>query len=182
MDRTRLERATFLETRCLSAQVAQVVQLRATDFTLTDNFQLGDTWAVHWEDTLDTNGVRNLTDREGPTIALAGNPNDDAFEHLNTLFGAFGDANMHTHGVARTEVGKCFLTVLRSFDLIRGCTLMLAPDSAPVGVTEVRRGTLHKPNGPSTGDPSRTSFIRRFWVELRESIAMTRATSPTVYL
>src|SRR3982074_2880991 len=68
-----LEVALLLDAGLLATQVAQVVQLGATDVTTGDDLDRLDRRAVEREGPLDTDAVADLADREGlaRTTALA---------------------------------------------------------------------------------------------------------------
>src|SRR5690606_15545025 len=90
----------------LAAQVAQVVQLGATDAAAGGDLDLLDHRGVHGEGALDTDAVADLADREGLPGARALPPDHDALEDLDTGPVALGDPDVHVERVARAEVGN----------------------------------------------------------------------------
>ena len=61
----KLPVALFANFRCTSCAVAQVVQLRATNITMAEQFKLGNSWAVHWEGALYSDAVAEFANRVG---------------------------------------------------------------------------------------------------------------------
>src|SRR5678816_2861428 len=57
-------RLALLDARCLSGEMAQVIQLCAAYAATTDNRDTGDHRAVHGENALDADSARDLPDRE----------------------------------------------------------------------------------------------------------------------
>ena len=88
----------------LAHLVAEVVQLGATDATMTNDLELGDLGAVKREGTLNTDTEGHLADGEGLAGTGAGHADDVALEDLDALAVAFlnavvnldvvGDANL----------------------------------------------------------------------------------------
>src|SRR5688500_5237458 len=97
--------ATLLDLGRLAAQVAQVVQLRATDVTAGDDLDLLEDRRVEREGPLDTHAEGDLADGEGTADAGALHANDDALELLYAGTAALDDLYVDVHGVAGAEVG-----------------------------------------------------------------------------
>src|SRR5258708_3705015 len=98
-----LEVALLLDAGLLATQVAQVVQLGATDVTTGDDLDRLDRRAVEREGPLDTDAVADLADREGLARTTALAADDHALEDLDTAPRAFSDADVHLERVTRAE-------------------------------------------------------------------------------
>ena len=98
--------ALFLDLGCLAAQVAQVVQLGAPDFTAGHDLDLVDVGAVYREGAFHADAEGDFPDGEGfpNTATLAAD--DNALEDLDTRLGAFDHFDVHVEGVARVECGN----------------------------------------------------------------------------
>ena len=88
----------------LAAQIAQVVQLGATDGALADQLDRVDARGVQREHALHALAVADLANGEGAvhTGVLAGD--HDALIGLDTLARAFDDLHVHADGIARGEL------------------------------------------------------------------------------
>src|SRR5688572_19867863 len=98
--RARLLRANA---RCLATQLAEVIQLRAPDLSAPHDRDVADHGAVHGEDALDADAVRDLADGEGLADTAAAPGNADALECLKALFLTFLDPHVDSQRVAGTE-------------------------------------------------------------------------------
>ena len=96
--------ALLLDLGCLTAQVTQVVQLRATNLTARQNIDLVNVWGVHWEGTLHTNTEGNLTDGEGLADAGVLTLDHNTTENLHTGLGALDDLDVNVEGVTGAEL------------------------------------------------------------------------------
>ena len=88
----------------LAHLVAEVVQLGATDATMTDDLELGDLGAVKREGTLDTDTEGNLADGEGLTGTGAGHADDVTLENLDALAVAFLNAVVNLDVVGNADL------------------------------------------------------------------------------
>lgn len=93
----------FLDFRSLADLVAKVVQLGATNGTVTDDLNLVDLGRVYREGTLDADGEADLADGEGLTARMTVTTDNVALEDLNTLAVAFLDAIVNLDGVTDVE-------------------------------------------------------------------------------
>src|SRR6185503_17892071 len=93
----------FLDAGRLAGQGAQVIELGLTDATAADHLDVADHRAMHREDALDTNTVRDLANRErlADTAATTGDAN--ALERLNAFLVAFLHAYVDAQRVAGAE-------------------------------------------------------------------------------
>lgn len=96
--------AALLDAGSLAAQVAHVVQLRATYVTLADDLNLLQVRGVYREGTLNTDTEGNLADRERLTDAVTLTTNDEASEDLGTGNRTLDNLDVYVEGIARTEV------------------------------------------------------------------------------
>src|SRR6476661_9536723 len=85
----------LLDARRLAGEVAEVVQLRATHATAADDREVADHRAVHGEDALHADAVRDLANGEGLADATAAAGDAYALERLQTLLLAFTDSHVH---------------------------------------------------------------------------------------
>ena len=97
--------AALLDLGGLAAQIAQVVELRATHVTAGDDLDVVDHRRVHREGALDAHLEADLADREGLANAVSRAADDDALEDLDTGTVALGDVDVHLDGVAGGEGG-----------------------------------------------------------------------------
>src|SRR5699024_10310142 len=88
----------------LTAQVAQVVQLRTANVALEDNANLVDVRGVHWEGTLNSDTEGYLADGEGLADAAALTTDNDALEDLNTLGLTLDNLYVDLDGVTSAEL------------------------------------------------------------------------------
>lgn len=91
---------TFTNLRGFTGQVAEVVQLRSANNTVTDDLDAADAGAVVGEGTLNADAVSNVTDGEGLADAATLHFDDDTLEVLQTLFVAFDNFVSNADGVA----------------------------------------------------------------------------------
>ena len=49
----------------LTNAITEVVQLRATNITMAEQFKLGNSWAMHWEGALYSHAVAEFANRVG---------------------------------------------------------------------------------------------------------------------
>jgi hypothetical protein len=102
----------FLDTRCLSAQITQIIQLRSTHLAMSRYFYLVDARAMHREYPLYSHSVRNLSHRKRlvkPSV-LAGY--HYTLKYLDTFTRAFLDLYVHLQRVARPEIRQSFTPVV----------------------------------------------------------------------
>lgn len=130
--------ALFLDLRCLAPQVAQVVQLGATDIAVGFYFDLFDHWRMQRERTLDSNAEGNLANREGAANARAVDTDANALEDLNARAIAFNDVHVNFESIAGAE-GWDVVAALVGGDLINDVShgfssLVLTSHNADIGV------------------------------------------------
>ena len=94
---------SFLDAGRLAGEVAQVVELRATDAATADDRDGGDHRAVRREDALDTDSARDLADRERFADATAAAGDAHTFERLEALLVTFFDADVDANRVTGAE-------------------------------------------------------------------------------
>src|SRR5687768_12073376 len=94
----------LFDTRCLTSQIAQVVELRAADIAATLDRYSTNRRAVRLEHTLDALTVRNLAHGERRIESAVAARDDDAFVGLHTLTIAFLHLHFHDDRVAGREV------------------------------------------------------------------------------
>src|SRR4051812_44228455 len=97
--------ALLLDLGLLAAEVAQVVELRATHVTAGQDLDLVDDRGVQREGALHADAEGDLAHREGAAHARALDPDADALEHLDAGAVALDDLDVDLEGVAGTEVG-----------------------------------------------------------------------------
>src|SRR5688500_7279650 len=89
--------------RGLACKRAKVVQLRATHATATDDDQVADHRAVHREDALDSNSIRDLAHGKRLVDAGAATGDAHALERLEPLLVTLLHADVHAQGVTGAE-------------------------------------------------------------------------------
>ena len=83
----------------LTNAITQVVQLSATDLTLTNDFDLLNVGRMDGESLFHADAIRNATDGEGLLDAAVLLSNNGTLEDLDTLTRAFLDAVVNLDGV-----------------------------------------------------------------------------------
>src|SRR5215510_650089 len=106
----------FANARGFAREVAQVVQLRATNASAAHHVDLGEHGAVEREDALDADAVGDLADRKRLADSAAAARDADALERLNALLFTFLDADAHTKRVAGAEGGDVTEPLFLGFD------------------------------------------------------------------
>src|SRR5688500_16112725 len=96
----------FLDARGLAGEVAEVVQLGAAHAAAAHHLDSTDHRAVHREDALDADAVRDLADGEGLADTAATTGDAHALERLDALLVAFLHPDVNAQRIARTERGK----------------------------------------------------------------------------
>src|SRR5215212_5436209 len=84
----------LFDARCLASQVAQIVELRATNASATDHLDLGDHRAVERKNALDSDAVGDLADRERLAHAATALGDAHAFKSLDSFLVALTHANV----------------------------------------------------------------------------------------
>src|SRR5690606_39624317 len=107
----------FLDTRGLSAALAQVVELRASHVTAALDLDLGDRRAVRLKHPLDALAVRDLAHGERRVQAAIALRDHDALVGLQPLAIALGDSHLHDDGITRSEVRNIGFQLL-ALDLV----------------------------------------------------------------
>ncbi|KGT72827.1 hypothetical protein MA20_48025 [Bradyrhizobium japonicum] len=98
--------ANFFNTCRFTNAIAQVIELRTTNFTVAHYFDLIDLWSVNRERTLHTNTVRNFTNSKCFANACTATADHNAFKKLNTLALTLDYLYVDTNGVTRSERRK----------------------------------------------------------------------------
>ena len=88
----------------LAGTLPEVVELRPADDAVTDHLDAADAGAVIGEGTLHAHAVGDTADGEGLADAAALHLDDDAFEVLQTLVGAFHDLHVHPDLIADLQL------------------------------------------------------------------------------
>jgi hypothetical protein len=91
------------EKGALADAVAEVMKFCAADFAFSGDFDLGDTWCVEWENTLDSLTVGNFTDSESGVDTGAAFCDYKTSENLDALLAAFDYPAMDFDRVAYVE-------------------------------------------------------------------------------
>src|SRR5690554_4857105 len=146
--------ALLADTSCLTATLAQVVQLGATYVAAAHNLDVVDRGCVHREGTLHAYAERHLADLEGLTNAVALTVNDVAVEHLDTGTRTLDDLDVSLHVVTGAEVGNVFADLARANVVKLLHDLLLAHATGPARylarrllMMSVRRGESLAPCG-----------------------------------
>jgi len=95
--------ALFLDFRLLTAKVAQVVELGATNVTTANNLNVIDNRRVNGELTLHADLERHLTNGEGLANAFTRAADNDALEDLNTRAVTLDDVYVNLDSVTSAE-------------------------------------------------------------------------------
>src|SRR5215471_20096552 len=93
----------FLDTGRFTAQVTNVVQLRASHASGADDFDLIDDLRVKRENAFDSVSKRNLAHRECRADAAVFLGNTHALKDLDAFLVALSDFDVHFDGVSRME-------------------------------------------------------------------------------
>jgi hypothetical protein len=100
---------TLGESSGFADAITQVVELRTSHNTMSNNIELGDLGRVQREDTLHSFSGDNFTHGECRVDPIASSMSDhNADKLLNSFFIAFLDSAMNTHGVADLERERFF--------------------------------------------------------------------------
>jgi Domain of unknown function (DUF4153) len=147
---------SLLDPRLLPAEVAQVIQLGATDTASLDDLQLRDRRRVEREGSFDPDPEGDLADRERLADAAARAPDDDALEDLHALAVALHDADMHLDGVAGAEIREIGAQerLLDHVGTVHGTVRDCTSDPSPTGARERCCGWMSAPSrirGTSSG-------------------------------
>ena len=112
MELTILLDNKFLDLCCLSNSWAEVVELCSSDTTSYDNFNLLNSWRMHWENSFNANTIADLSDCESlsDTAVVLGNYN--TFESLDSFCCSFNNLEENFNCITNTEI----LSIL--FDLL----------------------------------------------------------------
>lgn len=103
---------SFLDLRRFADSAAEVIELRSSDFTFTNNFDFCHTRAVHREHSFHTDTVGKTTHREGFVDAAVFLRDDRAFKDLDTFSRTFFDFDVNLNGVTDVEFERVFTDVL----------------------------------------------------------------------
>ena len=87
----------------LSSEVAEVVQLRATNSAPANDDDCCDHGAMRRENALDANSAGDFANREGLADSATAAGEANAFERLEALFVTFFDANIDANSVTGAE-------------------------------------------------------------------------------
>src|SRR5690348_348098 len=96
----------FLDAGRFAGEVTQVVQLGAAHPPTAHDLNLGEHRAVHGEDALDADAVRDLPHRERLADAAATTRDADSLERLNALLLALLHAHVHAERVTGAKWGN----------------------------------------------------------------------------
>lgn len=93
------------DTSRLTAEVAEVEESSAANFASAHHFKFVDPGAVEQEGSLHADVVRDFTDRERRTGAVAFlATNNEPFEDLDTFFGAFNDLSVNFDRISGAKI------------------------------------------------------------------------------
>ena len=130
------------ETSGLTRQFPQIIKFGAADFAVGHHFDLFRCAENGSGKSLHADTVGDFSSREVGPAAGAGHADDDAFKYLSSLFFAFDNFDMHTHGFAGTQdrgVGfSCWASIARN---IHDCSY---PNYYLEAVQNDRRGGTHR--------------------------------------
>src|SRR5687767_8203861 len=84
----------------LAAQIAQVIKLRAADFSVADNVYVVNNGRVKRENAFDADTEADLANRDGFAHAAVFAGDHDAFKCLQAFLAAFLDPNVDANVVA----------------------------------------------------------------------------------
>jgi len=93
----------FANARGFSGEVAEIVELGATDASAANDRDGRDHRAVHREDSLDSDAARDLADGESLADSAAAARDAHTLEGLETLLVTFFDADIDAQRIAGAE-------------------------------------------------------------------------------
>jgi hypothetical protein len=100
-------RVALANSRGLTTQLTQVVELGTPDATLLNQIDVVDDRGVKGKDSLNANAETRLANSNSFPGAAMLTGNHDAFKRLQTFFGlGFLDANVNTHRIAGLKLGN----------------------------------------------------------------------------
>lgn len=102
----------LFESRCLADAVAQIVQLRSSDLTVTNDVDMVDLGRMKGERSFNAYSERKTSYGKRFSYAAVLERDDDAFERLQSFSVAFNDLDPHLNGVADAEFGQIGLHCL----------------------------------------------------------------------
>ena len=148
-----LQAATAVtKTTGLTNTIAEVVELRATSVTTTNNLELRDQRRVHGPCTLNAYVTNHATHGDVLVDATTLTRDQDPREDLDTLLIAFDDTDMHIHCVADVKARNIILELIcvDRFD-----NLLVAHGTHPYTrpVRDLRAGTATIGPSPPLVDP-----------------------------
>ena len=95
--------ALLSDASLLTGEVAQVVQLSATNLTNLVDYDAVDVGRLDGEDTLYTNGTRHLANGEALLVAVPSDLDNYTAVQLDTLLVALANILSYAYGVTRLE-------------------------------------------------------------------------------
>ena len=118
----------FFDLRGLTLPFTQIVQLRAADFTVTNQVNMVNTGGIDRERTFHADPVRHPANSKGFADAAVTLGNHSAFESLQTFTVSFNNFHPDTYSIADVESRKIAANLL-CFDgadnIIHGVRLLL---------------------------------------------------------
>lgn len=99
-EKTVLSVANFFDSSCFSAKFPKVECSALADFSASKQFHLVNSWGMHWENSLNTCSVRNLTYGERGSNSVVVTTDTDSLKYLNTLFFALANFHVNSNGVS----------------------------------------------------------------------------------
>ena len=102
----------FLNLRCLTYTVTQIVQLGTSYLTGADGVNLGNVGGVDGESLLNAYAVGNTSYGEGLGDTAAVLSDNGAFEHLDSFLVTLFDLVVHANGVTNVDRGNLILQLL----------------------------------------------------------------------
>src|SRR5664279_797925 len=95
--------ALFFDARCFTAEIPEVVELRATDPAMAFDLDAINAGRIEWEHALHADSTRDLTDGEHLPRAAAFARDHQTLEDLDTFLVAFFDLHMNLDRISRRK-------------------------------------------------------------------------------
>ena len=102
----------FLNLRCLTNSVAEIVELCSSDLTGTDNVNLLNVGRVDGECLFNSTAVRYASYGKGLGDSAAMLSDNGSLEHLDSLTGSLFDLVVYANGITNIDLGKFGLELL----------------------------------------------------------------------
>ena len=96
----------LLNLRGFTGTASQIIELSASDFTLSHDLDMVDLGRMQGESSFHADTVRNLSDGEGLSDGAVSASDDDTVERLKSFLVTFDDLNVNLYAVAYAKIGK----------------------------------------------------------------------------